>query len=247
MYDIPFLDDDGGNFAFWRFRMRMVLELQELWGLVDGSEVKPDPNKDAAAYAKWAYKDWEARAQITLTLKDEPLDLVLFVTTAKECWDKLSVRYGGKGEQNIIYLIDEVFRSTLSDTGPLEPQINTMIRAADTISNLGLVLEDKLLAFAIINSLPSSLSTLKTILSTTKPTDLTTGYVKSLVILDEQRRVRESRVGATAYFAEAAKKGKKKGEKSDEKKKKKCTHCKIRGHDVSECRKGEGGGEEGKP
>ena len=237
MYDIPFLDDNGNNFAFWRFRIRMVLELRELWALVDGSKTKPDEKADAAAYEDWISKDREARAQITLTLKDEPLNSVLFATNAKDCWDKLSERYEGKGEQKIVYLIDEVFRSTLSESDPLEPQINALIRAANTISNLGLTLDDKLLAFALISSLPSSFSTLKTILSTTKPTDLTVEYVKSQVILDEQRRVRESGVGATAYFAKAAKKGKKKDFQSDGQKKKKCSHCKKLGHEVGECRK----------
>jgi hypothetical protein len=237
MFDIPFLDDNGSNFAFWQFRVRMVLELRDLWVLVDGSKAKPDEKADATGYADWISKDREARAQITLTLKDEPLNSVLFATTAKECWDKLSERYEGKGEQKIVYLIDEVFRSTLSESEPLEPQINALIRAANTISNLGLTLDDKLLAFALISSLPSSFSTLKTILSTTKPTDLTVEYIKSQVILDEQRRVRESGAGATAYFAKAAKKGKKKDNQSDGQKKKKCTHCKKLGHDVGECRK----------
>ena len=237
MFDIPFLDDNGSNFAFWRFRIRMVLELRDLWTVVDGSKTKPDEKADATGHADWISKDREARAQITLTLKDEPLNSVLFATNAKDCWDKLSERYEGKGEQKIVYLIDEVFRSTLSESDPLEPQINALIRAANTISNLGLTLDDKLLAFALISSLPSSFSTLKTILSTTKPTDLTVEYVKSQVILDEQRRVRESGVGATAYFVKAAKKGKKKDSQSNGQKKKQCTHCKKLGHEVGECRK----------
>ena len=235
MYDIPFLDDNGNNFAFWCFRIRMVLELRELWALVDGSKTKPDEKADAAAYEDWISKDCEAHAQITLTLKDEPLNSVLFATNAKDCWDKLSECYEGKGEQKIVYLIDEVFRSTLSKSDPLEPQIIALIRAANTISNLSLTLDDKLLAFALISSLPSSFSTLKTILSTTKPTDLTVEYVKSQVILDEQRRVHESGVGATAYFAKAAKKGKKKDFQSNGQKKKKCSHCKKLGHEVGEC------------
>jgi hypothetical protein len=237
MFDIPFLDDSGSNFAFWRFRIRMVLELRDLWTLVDGSKAKPDEKADATGYADWISKDREARAQITLTLKDEPLNSVLFATNAKDCWDKLMECYEGKGEQKIVYLIDEVFRSTISESKPLEPQINALICAANTISNLGLSLDDKLLAFALISSLPSSFSTLKTILSTTKPTDLTIKYVKSQVILDEQRRVRESGVGATAYFVKAAKKGKKKDNQSDGQKKKKCTHCKKLGHEIGECRK----------
>jgi hypothetical protein len=27
MNDIPFLDDNGGNFVFWKFHARMVLDL----------------------------------------------------------------------------------------------------------------------------------------------------------------------------------------------------------------------------
>jgi hypothetical protein len=215
----------------------MVLELRDLWTLVDGSKAKPDEKADATGYADWISKDREARAQITLTLKDKPLNSVLFATNAKDCWDKLTECYEGKGEQKIVYLIDEVFRSTISESKPLEPQINALIHAVNTISNLGLSLDDKLLAFALISSLPSSFSTLKTILSTTKPTDLTIEYVKSQVILDEQRHVRESGVGATAYFVKAAKKGKKKDNQSDRQKKKKCTHCKKLGHEIGECRK----------
>jgi len=98
-------------------------------------------------------------------------------------------------------LIDEVFRTTFSDSEPLEPQINTLIRAARTITSLGLALEDKLVAFAIISSLPPSLTTLKIILSTSSASSLSSEYVKSQIILDEQRRVRDSGVGATAFFA----------------------------------------------
>src|ERR1700691_2776012 len=170
-YDIPFLDDDGGNFAFWRFHVRMVLELRELWGLVDGTVAKPFATAAATDITDWSSKDCEAHAQITLTLKDEPLNSVLFATTAKECWDRLLARYKGKGEQKIVYLIDKVFRTTISDSEPLEPQINALIRAASTISNLGLTLKDKLLVFAIISSLPALFSTLNTILSTTKPSN----------------------------------------------------------------------------
>ena len=212
----------------------MALELRDLWCVVDGSKTKPTTDTDPE-YEDWINKDHEARAQITLTLKDEPLNSVLFATNMKDCWDKLSECCKGKGEQKIVYLINEVFRSTLSESDPLEPQINTLICAANTISNLGLTLNDKLLMFTLISSLPSSFSTLKTILSTTKPTDLTVEYVKSQVILDEQRRVRESRVGTTAYFVKAAKKGKKKDFQSNGQKK--CTHCKKLGHKVGKCHK----------
>ena len=61
--------------------------------------------------------------------------------------------------------------------------------------------------------------------------------MKSQVILDEQHRVCELGVGATAYFVKAAKKGGKKGGGKSDTPKKKCTHCKIRGHEAIDCRK----------
>jgi len=81
------------------------------------------------------------------------------------------------------------------------------------------------------------MTTLKKILSNSKPSDMTTDHVMSQIVLDEQQRVRESGTTATAFFAKIAKKGKWKDDKSGEKGKKRCTHCKLRGHDVSECRK----------
>jgi LTR polyprotein gag-polypeptide-like protein len=77
-------------------------------------------------------------------LKDEPLNSVLDATTAKDCWDRSASHYEGKGEQRIVHLINKVFCKTLSNSEALEPQINALIRAACTVSNLGLKLDDKL-------------------------------------------------------------------------------------------------------
>jgi hypothetical protein len=125
----------------------------------------------------------------------------------------------------------------LSDSKPLQPQINSLVHAAGTISALGLTLDDKLIAFAIISSLPSSMNTLKKILSNTKPSDMTTEHVTSQIVLDEQQCVHESGTSATAFFAKITKKGRGRRDDKPGDKKKKCTHCKIRSHEASECRK----------
>lgn len=116
LFDIPALEDDGSNFSFWKFRVNMILELRGLWGIVSGSEKKPT---DTTKLADWLARDHEARAQISLMLKDEPLNGVLFAKTAQEAWESLVARYEGKGEQKMAYLIDELFHGTLSDDSPL--------------------------------------------------------------------------------------------------------------------------------
>jgi hypothetical protein len=61
MFDIPFLNDSSSNFAFWRFRVHMVLELCELWNYVDGSKAKPTTATTGdPAYKEWISKDREA-------------------------------------------------------------------------------------------------------------------------------------------------------------------------------------------
>src|SRR5882762_8804781 len=111
LYDVPLLEDNGANFTFWKYRVSLVLQVRELWPLVDGTE-KPPTDVTTPEYANWAYRDREARAQIVLTLADEPMNTVLNVTTAKESWDKIRARYEGKGKQKIAYLISDLFRST---------------------------------------------------------------------------------------------------------------------------------------
>ena len=222
--------------TYWKIQLQAILEMQDLWETVDGS--KPQPAATDSDRANWDKQNHAAHAQIVLTLKQEPLNVIAHTsTTAKTHWDKLSVCYEGKGEQRMLHLIDEIFQSTLSKSGPLQPQINTILLAASKVTTLGLSLDDKLIVFAIISSLPSSMATLKKILSNTKPSDMTTENVMSQIVLDKQQRVHESGTSASAFFAKISKKDKGPKDKSADKAKKQCTHCKFRGHNVKECQK----------
>lgn len=85
LYDVPSLDNDGSNFQTWKYRIAMILDVRGLWEIVGGSQTtQPDATADPAGSLEWLAKDKEAHAQITLTLKDEPLSGVLHATTAAE-------------------------------------------------------------------------------------------------------------------------------------------------------------------
>jgi hypothetical protein len=111
----------------------------------------------------------------------------------------------------MVLLTQKLFQTTLSDSKQLEPQIQELLWAARMLSNAGLGFQDGLIAMAIIVSLPPSLSTLRTILSHTEESELSSQHMLSKVIADEQRRIRNSGVDATTYFASVAIKGKEKG------------------------------------
>ena len=189
----------------------MVLRLQDLWGVVDGTDEMPDSTIDPKGFSEWKSRDLKARAQITLALKDEPLKSVLDATTAGECWRRVSDYCRRIARYRTFLLVPKLFQTTLSDSKPLEPQIQELLWTARMLSNAGLAFQDNLIALAIIMSLPPSLSTLSTILSDTEESKLSSQDVLSKVIVDEQRRIRNSGVDAIAYFANEARKGKGKG------------------------------------
>lgn len=234
LYDVPRLDNDGKNFQTWKFRIMMVLDIRGLQDIVTGKEVEPpipEKDEDSKAYDNWVRKDKDARAQLTLTLEDEPLNGVLFAKSAKDTWDKLNARYEGKGKQTIAYLISELFRGTLSDETAMEPQLNTMQQKAHIIRSLGQPLDDHLIATAIIISLPPSYATLSTILMASD-SKLSVDMVSARILTEEKNRRNPN--SATALVAKVSTKGK---GKKDRKKNKKCDHCKKQGHLKFECRK----------
>jgi hypothetical protein len=37
LYNVPYLKDNGNNYAFWKYMVHMVLDLHDLWTTVDGT------------------------------------------------------------------------------------------------------------------------------------------------------------------------------------------------------------------
>jgi len=245
LYDIPSLENDGSNFQTWKFRISTVLGLRGLMGLVDGTEKRPVAviNADVATNQSeiddWDRRDLEAKAQLTLTVKDEPLSGIIHATSAFDVWDKLNSRYEGKGQNTVAYLIKEIFRATLTDEMPMEPQLNDIRHKAYILKTLGEPISDSVVAQAMLLALPDSYSTLRTILNSSPATaggsSLSTDTVITQVLTEEKNaKLGNSQV---AFLAHGKGKGKPFQKSDGDKKKKKCDYCKKKGHIKSECRK----------
>jgi hypothetical protein len=208
VYDIAPLEHDGNNYVYWKLRTETVLKLSDLWGIVNGDIPMPDPSAPSDERAEWSHKDLQARAQITLTVKDEPLHSILDATTAKECWDKLAAWYKAKWEPQHIGLMSKVVRCKLSDSEPLGPQLDAQLRAARIMASIGQAIDDKMLALFILTALPPSLYIIRDVIISAADQSgiISSEDVISQLILDEDLRVCASGVGAAAFFAKAAKK-----------------------------------------
>ena len=185
----------------------------------------------------WLEKDKEVLGQIEFTLKPGPLITISWTTIAKDAWDKLCDCFEGKGKAHVVHLLGKVFETEFVNSEPFDDQLNTFLNNVSLINQIKGqdVFDDKLTAIAMINALPDSLETLRTVVSGS-PT-ITTDNVTNRILSDERCRIVSSGVSATAFFAKAAKKAKK-GEKSKaDNAKKFCTHCNFKGHDVTKCQK----------
>ena len=239
-FDILKLESDASNYNSWQHRIRRLLRLWKLWSVVDGTYTRPT---DPTDLEEWLLIDEEAHAQIEFVVKDgAPLDTVVAASSTKEAWDLLSERYNGVGNARVGHLMTQVYNTRFTENEPLETQINTLLGCIRTINTLGHPFDDHLAAISLINALPASLGTLKTLLTDTQAT-ATTANVKARILRDEQCRVIESGGTTAAYFAKAGKKPQC-GERRERTAKrpttnsnKTCAHCKFSGHDILECRK----------
>ena len=184
--------------------------------IVDGATKYPiliqsaDKNTNQSDINNWDYHDIEAQAQLTLTLKDEPLSGVLHATSATDVWDKLNRRYKEKGQNTIAYLIKEIFCTSFSDKIPMEPQLNDVQYKAHILKTLGEPISDAVIAHAMLLALPDSYSTLRTILNST-PTvtgglSLSTDIVITYILTEEKN----TKLGSSQVVLIAHTKGKKK-------------------------------------
>ena len=81
---------DGTNFHLWKFKMQMVLEDKDLWGIVSGEEVEPaGEGTTEASVQKFRKRARKALATICLSISDSQLSLVRSANTAGEAWSKL--------------------------------------------------------------------------------------------------------------------------------------------------------------
>ena len=104
LYDIPILEENGTNFQMWKYWICTVLDIYGLLNIVEGKEQYPSQilvtrigNNATKVHATqiekiedWDHHNKEVKAQITLTLSDEPLSGVIHAGSAADAWDKLN-------------------------------------------------------------------------------------------------------------------------------------------------------------
>ena len=230
--NLPILDDDGYDYDLWSMALTLALQNRGLWPIVNGSETAPDATTDPADYDEWCLKDREAQLMILLALRKVDQMCIYRTQTSKESWDLLRTRYSGGGGLRTVSFLSEVLLATFSDTEPLWPQLDAVIFAAQKLESVNLAIHDVVLAYLLALRLPESYSTLRTVLTSSDSTKISSGWVVDQVIAEEHHRISQSGGNATAFFTKPKKD--KSGRNTNYQK---CSYCKRKGHEKSDCRK----------
>ena len=200
-YEIPMLEVAEG-YTHWSYCMTMVLEDNDLMGIIDGTLARPNATTNPNGYADWVSRDRKARIQIAMTLHKGPLNFILQVRMAKECWDKLAARYQGKGGRCVAYLMQSFYHMPLTDTEPMEPQINKLVKANRNLETIGCGVNNETLTYIIIMALPDTLETLKAILFNKDDTTISSEVVTAQILADKERCINATGTTATVKFLE---------------------------------------------
>jgi gag-polypeptide of LTR copia-type len=135
--------------------------------------------------------------------------------------------------------MEKLFNTALTDSEPIQGQIDQLKLTVRSLETAGFTLEDKWIAGLIIAKLPESYSMLKTIFSSVNDSQqhhISSNNIIDQILADEARRIRSLGEDMTAYFAKASKKGKGRDKDRDRRQDRKtCSHCSHIGHDVTEC------------
>ncbi|MCO5570511.1 hypothetical protein L7F22_024234 [Adiantum nelumboides] len=114
---------NGKNFALWKWRMRMVLEVKGLLEIVTGGEVAPDMEEDLVEYQR---REHLAYMLVCLSLGDEPVEEVRHESGAKEVWDALATTYESRNLANVLQLKRELIGLQMKSSDKVKDHMQSL-------------------------------------------------------------------------------------------------------------------------
>jgi len=232
---------DETNYTSWKFKMRMVLELHDLWDVVDGTEFCPEEMDGAAcsvvkeevqAYQKRARK---AYVLIAMALSDPQLAHIRSFTTGKEAWEKLSEVHEAKGLAARLFLRRKFFTLAKAVDDSMQQHIVKVTTMAEHLAAIGATVSEEDTVMTLLCSLPPDFDNLIVSLES-RVDNLTLDYVSSRLLHEEARRAETQQVvGEETAFVVRGKDVRGRKERAGNSGWIKCYRCQKRGHIARNC------------
>ena len=75
------------NYVMWQFNIQTLLEEEDLWGFVDGTEIKPATDADGLL-TKYLKRNKRCRKLLIFSMEEESQKLIMRLEDPKAIWDK---------------------------------------------------------------------------------------------------------------------------------------------------------------
>ena len=226
---VPILTEH--SFSRWKGQVRNVLEADELFGIVDGSEVMPAAAQIEARKA-WKKKDAKARAILSSSLDDLHDSFVRGCGTSKDMMDKLVQMYERTSAGRKYTAWQELFDMTWDEDVPAASFLARINAISHKLESLDEKPKDSILIGKVLSSLPAKLESFKQSWNLTKTGDAVTFADLQTSLLNAELALRDKVEPAdkdgVAFFGKKQRRVpavKKQGDKKDVR----CFNCDEKG------------------
>jgi hypothetical protein len=226
---------NGANWVNWKFRMEMVLEEKDLWGVVIGEEEEPSSSATPVEKATYKKRQKKALTLIALGVEDSQLSHIRTCKTATEAWTKLVAVHEAKGIANKLLLSDQFRQLKLNAGETLADFCARVEEFASRLDGIDVHKDESEVMLTILGGLPPSYRGLVQALEA-NPT-LTLEQCKARLLHEDTRRPMEGNDTDEGALLTRTDGRNAKPRGGDAKKNLTCHYCKKRGHFKRECRK----------
>ena len=232
---------NGDNYHTWKFNIKMVLKMKDLWDLVTGEETIAE-DASAAERLKFKKRNDRAHSEICLAVTESIQVYVRNTDNGKDAWKALEDHFEEKTLSRKINLRQKLY-STKLVSGTMVDHVNQLKTICEHLESIGDHITENDMVMVLLTSLPTQYNNLITTLETLKEEQLTWNYVRDRVIAEYQRKQEEKAERKSkkvlaeqqqdALFSQGGCDNKKGGKSG----KFRCHYCNKKGHFQKDCRK----------
>ena len=156
-HTFDFAQLDGNNYEDWSWSMKLLLKYKKLFKFVDGSAAKPELGVTGVTQAhvdNWAEKDEEALCAICMSIRLSQRVHVKRASTSKEAWDLLEKQFKRSSVLDLFCCAKRLFTLRYDAGSDINKHITHFHEAYERIREMGLAIDDKLLAVILLQSMP---------------------------------------------------------------------------------------------